>query len=66
MRVKQFLRKFNAGRSTIVQAELENVRTGEKAYFRSELLSEDFGDQGDLKVNSFTILGDKLVIYVEE
>lgn len=65
MKVRQLLHKFNPGPSTIQQVEVLNVKTGGRTYYRSELLSEDFGAAGELKVNSITIQDSKLLLYVE-
>lgn len=65
MKVRQLLHTFSPGPSTIEQAEVANVKTGERTYYRDELLSEDYGEAGELKVNSFTVIDDKMLIYVQ-
>ncbi len=65
MKVRQLLHKLNPSQSTIQQVEVRNVKTGELAYYRDELLSENFGAAGELKVNSITIKDSTLLLYVE-
>lgn len=65
MKVKQLLHKFSPGPSSISQAEVLNVKTGERTCYRDELLSEDFGESGELNVNSFTVIENKMLIYVQ-
>lgn len=65
MKVRQLLNKLNPGQSTIRQVEVRNVKTGGQTYYRDELLSEDYGPTGELKVNSFTVIENKMTIWAQ-
>lgn len=65
MKVKQLLHKLNAARSTLEYVKVMDVKTGDLIYFKGQLLSEEYGDPGDMKVNSFTIEGSRLLIYAQ-
>ncbi len=66
MTVKQFLGSYNIGRSAIKEATVVNTSEGGEAYTYSEreLISDAYGTRfGGLKINTFTITEEKLVIY---
>ena len=72
MTVKQFLGSYNIGRSKIKQAVVVDVEANaldieEQAtytYTERELREDLYGKRfGDLKINTFTITEDKIVIY---
>lgn len=66
MTVKQFLNSYNIGRSTIKEAIVVNTSEIDTVYTYSEreLKQDTYGTSfGSLKVNTFTITEDKIVIY---
>ena len=68
MKVKELLNHYNIGRSNIKRATV--VNTGEHydeyTYSESELMRDLYGSRfGNLKINSFTITEDTMVIYAE-
>lgn len=66
MTVRQFLSRYNIGRSAITSASV--VDTGseyaEYVYSKRELMHDAYGHRfGDLKIDSFTITETCIVIY---
>ena len=66
MKVKQFLSSYNIGRSNIKVATVVDINNGNDYTFSERELKEDaYGVRGNLKLNTFTITEDKIVIYAE-
>ena len=66
MTVKQFLNSYNIGRSEIKQAVVVDTNETDTAYTYTEreLRGDIYGSRfGNLKVNTFTITKDSIVIY---
>lgn len=65
MTVKKFLSSYNIGRSAIKKALVVDTNTG-KNYICSEaeIRENDYGKYQTMKVNSFTITENNIVIYV--
>lgn len=66
MKVKQFLRSYNIGRSNIKKAVVLDINTGNGyTYSERELREDAYGSRGNLSLNTFTITEDKIVIYAD-
>lgn len=66
MTVKQFLNSYNIGRSAIKQATVIDTNETDASYTYSEreLKQDLYGSRyGNLKINTFTITEEKIVIY---
>lgn len=72
MTVKQFLSSYNIGRSAIHQATVVDTgvnteKSGEAyTYSKIEMVENAYGKRfGDLKVTTFTITDEKIIIYAK-
>lgn len=66
MTVKQFLGSYNIGRSEIKKATVVDVggNGDDYTYTEQEIRNDAYGSRfGNLKVNTFTVTSDKIVIY---
>ena len=64
MTVKKFLSSYNIGRSHIQRIIVVDVNSGDDYEFsKTELIHDSYGRRGDLKINTFTITADSIVIY---
>ena len=66
MTVKQFLGSYNIGRSAIAKATVVDTNEADAVYTYSkrEIMQNAYGTRyGSLKVNTFTITEDQIVIY---
>ena len=66
MKVRQFLNSYNIGRSNAKKAVVVDVATGNDYPFSErEIMENAYGRAGNMKLNTFTITADKIVIYAE-
>lgn len=66
MKVRQFLNSYNIGRSSAKKAVVVDVVTGNSYPFSEhDMMESAYGQAGNMKLNTFTIAEDKLVIYAE-
>ena len=64
MTVKQFFGSYNIGRSAIKKATIvSNCGDDTYTYSERELREDAYGPRGNLKINTFTITDDNIVVY---
>jgi len=66
MKVRNLLHLMNIGTSTILLVDVRNVHTHDRILLTvTDLANEEYRDAGSLKVNSYTINRNEMIIYAQ-
>lgn len=65
MTIKQFLMRYNIGRSAITKVVVVDSYGNGYTFSKLELMNDAYGIRGSWKVTTFTITEDSIVIYTQ-
>lgn len=66
MTVKQFLKKFLVGWSTVSSVEITDTDINYTfALYRYQIKNESFGEYANAKINGFSVIGNEIELFVK-